>query len=155
MFSSQVAFRFQTGSIKSLKITYTVVRCQKFRFQTGSIKSARHWVQNWIHRHPFRFQTGSIKSMIRNLYKPFWKCFDSKLVRLKENLSATFMAKSHAFRFQTGSIKSISRFCAADRRRRWFRFQTGSIKSLQKSCYNFLLESFDSKLVRLKAHPHH
>ena len=54
------AFRFQTGSIKSIRVISFKPYTRWFRFQTGSIKSGSRYSD----LHPaivFRFQTGSIK----------------------------------------------------------------------------------------------
>ena len=75
----------------------------------------------------FRFQTGSIK----------------------RSLLICLACRPRGFRFQTGSIKSPAGSPnAVDPAQ--FRFQTGSIKRIAAEVDADTLQSFDSKLVRLK-----
>ena len=120
-------FRFQTGSIKSKRKHFLLHVVLSFRFQNGSIKSLRMQVTH-LKRNSFRFQNGSIKrfSSARNQHY-LLRCFDSKMVRLKDELTPAFIENLAAFRFQTGSIKSQKQHpqrCSY----REFRFQNGSIK---------------------------
>ena len=77
----------------------------------------------------FQFQTGSIKRAYLPSYWQALSCFNSKLVRLK-----------------------VEDIVSGVNQTRVFQFQTGSIKSDRADFFDELLfDSFNSKLVRLKA----
>ena len=144
-------FRFHTGSIKSPIDTPRPIRFWQFRFHTGSIKRRTRKLGTTQIFYKFRFHTGSIKSVVSvnnsisviSLFRfhtgsiksfGYWDggprtfCFDSTLVRLKDDNRDVSRLERTRFRFHTGSIKSCYRI------RIWFwfgmfRFHTGSIKS--------------------------
>ena len=81
----KAAFRFQIGAIKSLYGPYAKKRFRwgfdsKLVRLKGGKKSVRASGKNW-----FRFQIGAIKSPRAFLDNRRLQCFDSKLVRLKDN----------------------------------------------------------------------
>ena len=80
-------------------------------------------------RYVFQFQTGAIKSLTDMFsVASLGSSFNSKLVRLKEDVNVISSYAGYGFQFQTGAIKSL---LARSRLR--------------------LLRGFNSKLVRLKA----
>ena len=120
-------FRFQTGSIKSLMRDNDVDFFSQFRFQTGSIK----------------------RSDTREQENRYGCCFDSKLVRLKDNDDTRRYCWRILFRFQTGSIKSATREGSVPVDA-GFDSKLVRLKETKdlKRCVS--VRGFDSKLVRLK-----
>ena len=100
-------FRFQTGSIKSLKGGFIKVCEAKFRFQTGSIKSESPRIMLSVF--VFRFQTGSIKSETTETQRltPDTR-FDSKLVRLKVRICSASLRGRQRFDSKLVRLKGDS-----------------------------------------------
>ena len=99
----------------------------------------------------FLFQIGSIKSSKNILHIGKVNSFYSKLVRLKVKSKYQQQFLEDLFLFQIGSIKRLRSY-ALHRQVIMFLFQIGSIKSFILNILNLVrLESFYSKLVRLKA----
>ena len=77
-------------------------------------------------------------------------CFNSKLVRLKVLKPGAHPQSRDSFQFQTGAIKRSSA-SRSNRLRNAFQFQTGAIKTYRTHTGFHRSDSFNSKLVRLKA----
>ena len=80
------------------------------------------------------------------------RCFNSKLVRLKESTSIPQLAKLLSFNSKLVRLKAVyDAITHREMKRLKFQFQTGSIKSvIPKQRTIFMRKSFNSKLVRLK-----
>ncbi len=100
-----------------------------FRFQIGAIKRSKRLLLS-MSSSTFRFQIGAIKSLFPYLSNILFDTrFDSKLVRLKDQLHPVRCNGIRMFRFQIGAIKSPD--------------ETPNFSNMHVG--------FDSKLVRLKA----
>ena len=83
---AEYQFQFQTGAIKSAyPLRQGNPTRTTFQFQTGAIKRGRYRNLCPSHWHAFQFQTGAIKRLsARTGSVRAGRCFNSKLVRLKD-----------------------------------------------------------------------
>ncbi len=79
----QHAFQFQNGTIKSASPILIRYSNKAFQFQNGTIKRLLKMLKKPV-KHLFQFQNGTIKRGTKSKVWRACKCFNSKMVRLKE-----------------------------------------------------------------------
>ena len=103
--------------LKAVGVQLDLTQAIVFQFQTGAIKSCTSAELYGVKPTSFQFQTGAIKSEDGCGESGCGGgCFNSKLVRLKEDIRLHLAPLYVEFQFQTGAIKSIVVVSAGPRR---------------------------------------
>ncbi len=101
-------FQFQSGAIKGGRREVLGNLVIAFQFQSGAIKGSAEIVSDFLSI-KFQFQSGAIKGAECPSDQPRHRCFNSNLVRLKDDKIQGYTYSREMFQFQSGAIKGDSK----------------------------------------------